>query len=715
VACGLHGHTVDRLGIWGQNLEEEEDYRSLFDNAVEGMYRTTPEGRYLAANAALARIYGYETVPDMMAGLTDIARHLYVDPGDRDRFRASLHGRNHVRDFVARVRRKDGAIIWINENARAELNRDGTVKWYEGFVQDITDRVKAEERLRLAATVFDTASEAIMVLDANFRVTAVNPAYSSITGYASDEVIGGLPPFLEGDEPDPETPHAKLETVLKAIDLNGRWTGEQWNRRKSGVRYAEHLSVVSIPGERGQARRFLVVFSDVTQRMLDEERIRYQASYDQLTGLPNRALFMDLLTQALAQADRQTQMVGLMFVDLDGFKLVNDTLGHDAGDLLLQEVASRLKRCVRASDTVARLGGDEFTVLMPDLSDFRHAPAVAERITERLQAPFVLNGHEAYVSASIGITTFPNDASDATTLLKNADAAMYRAKEQGKQTFQFFTAEMNDEIEERLMLVNGLTRALDKDEFTLFYQPKARLSDGRITGAEALLRWRNPDLGMVPSAKFIPIMEESGLISPVSEWVIETACRQHRQWLDEGMNIPVAVNLSVRQLRHPGLAKTIAGLLDRAGIAPSALELEITETMLMKDTETALRTLEELDEMGVGLALDDFGTGYSSLSYLKRFPLHTIKIDGSFISDMTEDGDDREIIRTIISMGHSLRRRILAEGVETPEQLALLRELGCDEYQGFLLSQPKPAEAMADFVHENGLQGGTSPRQAVNG
>ncbi|MBI1182166.1 MAG: EAL domain-containing protein [Alphaproteobacteria bacterium] len=684
-------------------MNQEHDYRSLFDNAVEGMYRTTPDGRYLAANLALARIYGYASVEEMMAGLTDIARLLYVDPGDRDRFRASLHGRNQVRNFVARVRRKDGSIIWISENARAELNRDGTVRWYEGFVEDVTDQVRAEERLRLAATVFDTAAEAIMVLDDQFRVTAVNPAYSAITGFAPEEVVGALPAFLQAGDPDPETPRVLLTTVQRAIDNAGRWTGEQWNRRKSGVRYAEHLSVVSIPGERGQSGRYLVVFSDVTQRVLDEERIRYQASYDQLTGLPNRALFMDLLTQTLSQAERGGEMVGLMFVDLDGFKLVNDSMGHDAGDQMLQEVAARLKRCVRASDTVARLGGDEFTVLMPNLGDFRHAPAVAERITERLQAPFLLNGKEAFVSASIGITTFPHDAGDAASLLKNADAAMYRAKEQGKQTFQFFTPEMNAEIEERLTLIHGLTKALERQEFTLFYQPKVRLADGGLSGVEALLRWRHPELGLIPSAKFIPIIEESGLISPISEWVLETACRQHKAWLEEGFDIRVSVNLSVRQLRQPGLAGTLAALLDRVGIAPSGLELEITETMLMKDTENALQTLAALDEMGIGLALDDFGTGYSSLAYLKRFPLQTIKIDRSFVADVASDPEDYEIVRTIISMGHSLRRRILAEGVETAEQLAVLRELRCDEVQGYLLSRPLPADALGRRLRERGL------------
>jgi diguanylate cyclase (GGDEF)-like protein/PAS domain S-box-containing protein len=683
--------------------DDQQDYRSLFDSAVEGMYRTSPDGRYLAANDALARIYGYGSAEELMSGLTDIAGSLYVTPDDRDRFRAALEGTNAVHDFVAQVRRKDGSRIWINENARAVLDENGNLKWYEGFVQDITERMKAEERLGLAATVFDTAAEAIMVLNGEFCVTAVNPAYSAITGFSAREVIGGLPPFLEWGQSDPEYPKIGMPALRRELEVGGRWTGEQWNRRQNGERYAEHLSVVAIPGEKGLPGRFLVVFSDVTQRKLDEERIRYQASYDQLTGLPNRALFMDMLTKALASAGRNGEMVGLMFVDLDGFKQVNDTMGHDMGDLLLQEVAVRLKRCVRSSDLVARLGGDEFTILMPQLRDFRNAPRVAERITETLQAPFALAGKEAFISASIGITTFPDDAMDPATLLKNADAAMYRAKEQGKQHFQFFTAEMNAEIEERLILINGLSQALERDEFALYYQPKVNLMSGQLTGAEALLRWRHPDLGIIPSAKFIPIMEESGLIGSVSEWVIDAACRQHKKWLDDGINIKVAVNLSVRQLRQPGLPKSVAELLERAGVAAGGLELEITESMLMKDTENAIKTLTELNEMGVSLAMDDFGTGYSSLSYLKRFPLHTIKIDRSFISNIATDTDDYEIIRTIISMGHSLRRLIVAEGVETRQQLAILRELGCDEMQGYLVSPAIPADDLRKLVRKGNL------------
>lgn len=433
-----------------------------------------------------------------------------------------------------------------------------------------------------------------------------------------------------------------------------------------------------------------------------EERARdlsRQASFDALTGLPNRTLFMDRLGQAVHQAERNGQMVGLMFIDLDGFKLVNDTLGHDMGDLLLQETARRLSTCIRSGDTVARLGGDEFTVLMPNLGTYQNAPNVAGRILDILKKPFDLAGREAFVSGSIGITVFPDDATDAMTMLKNADAAMYRAKEHGKANFQFFTADMNAAVEERLAIKTGLSLALERGEMTLAFQPKLDLKTGAYTGVEALLRWNAAELGQVSPAKFIPVMEESGLMGRVGEWAIDAACRQYRDWLETGGSAPrVAINLSVRQLRAPGFVAIVRAALERAGLPASALEFEITEGMVMRDSENAVATLNELTEMGITLSMDDFGTGTSSLSVIRRFPVNSVKIDRSFIADIATDESSVEIIRAIISMGHALGRRIIAEGVETTDQVATLRRLGCDEIQGYVLAPPVPADRLADVL-----------------
>ncbi|MGE5506474.1 MAG: putative bifunctional diguanylate cyclase/phosphodiesterase [Actinomycetota bacterium] len=543
----------------------------------------------------------------------------------------------------------------------------------------------------LAAQVFDTTSDGIMVLDAELKVTAVNPAACEITGWAAAELVGAPAPCLADGVAEAEP----LLQMWEEVRLHRRWQGEMWTKRRDGQSIAARLGVSTVVDDAGRPSRYVVAFSDITQRKLDEERIRRQATYDQLTGLPNRSLFLDRLGQSVHQASRYQQMVGLMFIDLDGFKLVNDTLGHDLGDLLLQEAGRRLSACIRAGDTVARLGGDEFTVLMPNLGNYQNAPRVAQRILDALRRPFDLAGKEAFVSASIGITIYPDDAPDASAMLKNADAAMYRAKEQGKAHYQFYTSDMNAAVEERLHIKTGLANALERDELMLTFQPKADLKTGRVTGVEALLRWTAPSLGQVSPAKFIPVMEETGLIRQVGEWVMAAACRQHRAWVEQGLgHLRVAVNLSTRQLRQPGFVDLVRRLVDEAGITPSGLEFEITEGMIMKDTENAVAILEQLSAMGISLAMDDFGTGYSSLSYLRRFPVHTIKIDRTFIADLATDQDAHEIVRTIITMGHSMHRRIVAEGVETLEQAHMLAKMHCDEVQGYLLSPPVPATAI---------------------
>jgi len=581
---------------------------------------------------------------------------------------------------------KDGALMPVAV-ALVPLDLDGTPDAIL-LVQDLSAERHTEERLRLASAVFDYAAEGIAVLDANFRVTMVNPAFGKVTGFDLADVRGQRPFFISAAIAD----GTMVDQVWSAIRHTGRWENELWSTRKDGSDYAVWLTISATTDEEGNFNRYVVVFSDITQKKKDEERIRYQATYDTLTGLPNRSLFMDRLSLALHHAERNGHRLGLMFIDLDGFKLINDTLGHDIGDELLKEVAQRLLVCVRQGDTVTRFGGDEFTIIMPELGDLMNVLSIAHRIVDSLKLPFQLKGNETFISASIGITAYPDDARTVQALLKNADAAMYRAKESGKANFQFYTAGLEGEASARLSIKNGLSKALERQEFQLLYQPKSDVATGRLTGAEALLRWNSAELGQMLPATFIPVLEETGLIDQVGDWVLETACHQHKLWRDAGFgHMRVAVNLSVRQLRQGNLVKTVENLLGRYGLEPSGLELEITESMILKDTEHAVAVLKDLSAMGVHLAVDDFGTGYSSLSYLKRFPQNTIKIDRSFVNGIAEDPDDLEIIRTIINMGHSLRRRVVAEGVETEAQRQLLRHLRCDEMQGFLLSPPVAA------------------------
>lgn len=564
--------------------------------------------------------------------------------------------------------------------------------------QEMAERRRVEESLRLTGQVIERLSEGVVILGPDFTVTSVNPAFSQITGYDADSLLGKPPPFIDSMRND-EDLHREMWEYL---GVEERWEGEFWDRTREGEAYAIHLSVSAIAGEDGGAPQFAAVISDITKRKQDEERILYQANYDVLTGLPNRALFMDRLNQSIANTERSGAKLGLLFIDLDGFKLVNDTLGHDIGDMLLKEAGRRLVDCVRAGDTVARLGGDEFTVVMPNLTDGRHVTIVAQRILNALSDPFRLEGHESFVSGSIGITIFPDDAREASELLKNADSAMYRAKDQGKATYQYFTSDLNEEAQQRLAIKNGLSKAMERDEFTLNYQPKLDLSTGGVHSVEALMRWSSKELGPVPPGKFIPVMEESGMVVEMGAWVIRSACRQHLAWREAGLPpVRVAVNLSARQLRDTSFVTLVENLLDEEGVGPEGLEIEITESMLMSDSARAVIALRGLHELGIRIAMDDFGTGYSSLSYLKRFPIDTIKIDRSFVADISTSADDAEIIRTIISMGKTLNRRIVAEGVETAEQIDVLRQYNCDEVQGYFISPPVPADSLTGLLRDH--------------
>jgi diguanylate cyclase (GGDEF)-like protein len=435
--------------------------------------------------------------------------------------------------------------------------------------------------------------------------------------------------------------------------------------------------------------------------MQAEEAVKFVATHDALTGLPNRVMFNQRLTHALAQAQRYGRRLAVLFIDLDRFKIINDTLGHESGDVLLREVAARLTDNLRTTDTVARLGGDEFVVLVEEVADPLYLAGVAQKLITALSAGFPLSGQEYHVTASIGVSTYPDDGEDQQTLLKNADIAMYRAKEQGRNSFQFYSAQMNVHSVERLSLESGLRRALERNELTLHYQPQVDIRRGHITGMEALARWQHPELGLVPPDKFIHIAEETGLIVPIGQWVLQTACELQRVW--HGLGIPdvrVAVNLSPRQFVHGDLLKEVLRALEQTGCLASCLELEITEGMVMHNPQRAVALLNQLKEMGVRVAIDDFGTGYSSLAYLKRFPIDSLKIDRSFILDIPGDKDDAAITQAVIAMAHSLELKVIAEGVETREQFNFLRKYRCDEMQGYYFSKPLPADQATALLQQ---------------
>ncbi|MEW5942505.1 MAG: EAL domain-containing protein [Pseudomonadota bacterium] len=624
----------------------------------------------------------------------------FIHPEDRSRAQQALKAAvQEKKPFSVEHRAilADGSERTMHIQAEVILDDGGNVARVTGTVQDITQRRQAEENLRLADKVFENSIEGIMITDARGTILRVNKAFTGITGYSQEEIVGKSPRVLRSNRHD----DAFYRDMWAMLLEYGYWQGEIWNRRKTGEVYPEWQAIIAIRDERGEAVNYLAVFADISKQKVAEERAQHLAYYDALTELPNRMLMLDRLRQALIIADANKWRVAVLYLDLDRFKSINDTLGHPFGDKLLQAVAGRLSDCVSESDTFARFSGDKFTAVLTNLGNKQDAAVVAQGMLDALAEPFVLEGHEVFVSPSIGIASYPQDAGNGDDLVKNAEAAMYHAKEWGGNGYRFYNADMNATASKRITMENGLRRALERGEFVLYYQPQLSLRSGRIIGMEALLRWQHPELGLVAPGEFIPLLEENGLIVRVGEWVLRTACTQNRAWQEEGLPpLRVAVNLSVYQFRQSDLVDAVRHALEDAGLEPKYLELEITESTLIQDVQATITTLQQLHELGVQIAVDDFGTGYSSLSYLKRLPIHKIKIDRSFVQDICCDPDDSAIASAIISLGHSLNMQVIAEGVETEEQLRYLREEGCDKIQGYLFSRPLPADAFLRIVKE---------------
>ncbi len=555
------------------------------------------------------------------------------------------------------------------------------------------ERKRVDDQLRVFAHVFDGSCEAIVITDPNRIVLSVNRAFTEITGYSAKEVIGRTSQILSSGGYDP----AFYASIWNAVDENGYWIGELWARKKSGDLYMQWLSISAIRDEQGSIARYVSQGVDITNQKRADERIHYLAHYDSLTRLPNRTLLYDRISRALIAAERNGAQVAILFIDLDRFKNINDSLGHPTGDKLLQAVADRLRDCVRDSDTVARLGGDEFVVVLPD-TDADGAAHVAQKILASVSGPYQIETYYLIITPSIGICLYPTDGQDIETLIKNADAALYHAKDHGRNNYQFFTQEMNIAAFERISLENGLRIALERGEFELYYQPQIELTSGRVSAVESLVRWNHPQWGTVPPSVFIHVAEDSGIVVPLGKWMLREACAQVIRWQRSGFPpVPVAVNISAVQLRHKDFSQFVQGVLEETALPPHLLQLEITESLLMQDEGRGIAGLHELAALGVQLALDDFGTGYSSLTYLRRFPISTLKIDRSFIHDCESADFDPAIVRAIITLAHSLRLKVIGEGVETERQLMLLKAEGCDEVQGFYFSAPQPAQQLIGF------------------
>ncbi len=668
-----------------QAMREQADrLRLYFDLPMIGMARLGLSDGWLEINDKLCQIVGYE-----QAQLSGLAWMDLVHPDDAApevrRFSEALSGARDGYACDLRLLRYDGSTIHCHVIMRCIRDEAGALEYFVVMVQDISERKRLEDSLRLSATVFEHAAEGVMIVDADACIVAVNRTFSEITGYSADEALGRNPRFLQSGKTPPDV----YQDMWRQVMDKGIWRGELWNRRKDGTLFAELLTISAVRDEAGVTTHYVGLISDITTIKRSQETLDYQAHHDPLTDLPNRLLFEDRLAHARQRARRGDRQLAVLFIDLDRFKIINDMLGHPIGDDVLCGVGQRLLASLRESDTLARLGGDEFILLLESIDNEDDAAIVATKLLDDFREPVFAAGQEFVVSASIGISLYPRDGADVATLVRNADAAMYRAKERGRNSFDFYHADLTSSARERFTLESELRHALERNELRLHLQPQKRVADGHLSGAEALLRWQHASRGWISPAEFIPLAEETGLIVDIGAWVLETACAQLARWLRAGLKPPpISVNISEVQIRRGTLVTLVGEILARHAIPPGHLELEITESFIMHQSEERVSQLDQLRDMGVRLAIDDFGTGYSSLSYLKRFPIDCLKIDQSFVRGLPGDSDDAAICRAIIAMGRSLGLRTIAEGVEQAEQQVFLHEAGCEYIQGYHFARP---------------------------
>ncbi|MFC1749232.1 EAL domain-containing protein [Pseudomonadota bacterium] len=566
-----------------------------------------------------------------------------------------------------------------------------------GSIIDIRERQRSEEHMRKLSRALQQTADSILITDKHGFIEYVNPAFEKTTGYKCKEIIGQTPALLKSNKHD----RSYYEELWDTITAGKVFSDVITNRKKNGSYYHEEKKITPLKDDNNNITHFIATGRDITERIHTQERLHYLAHHDVLTDLPNRSGFSERLHTETSRALRNNKKVAVLFADLDRFKIINDTLGHDVGDQVLKTAADRLANSLRSSDTVARLGGDEFAIILTDITSTNKIAKIASKILQEISKPMYIDEQELFISSSIGITIFPDDSHDVSVLTKHSDIAMYRAKKQGRNNYQFFSEEMSTKAAKRLTLETNLRRALERGELRLYYQPQLDILSNKIIGVEALLRWEHPEQGLTPPNEFIHILEETGLIVQVGEWVTRTACTQLKAWQNAGYNIRMAVNVSSRQFNDSLLEQRIYNIIKESGISPSNIGLELTESLLMRNPGHTELALKHLSDMGINLSIDDFGVGYSSLNYLRRFPLNTLKIDRSFVSDITTDSDDAAIIITILAMAKTLKMSVIAEGVETKEQLEFLQKFECNTYQGYLFSKPLPADDVTVLLEEN--------------
>ncbi|WP_319779875.1 EAL domain-containing protein [Maridesulfovibrio sp.] len=700
------------------NLLFHEDcisFKDFIENTDDLFTQVDTDGKFLYLSPSSVKYYGLK--PEECIGLSAFD---FIHPDDKEKTAIAFN--NWLKDssssfsYTNRQIHKNGNFCYMLWTITAVKDNKNNIKWFNSIARDITVQKETElelieakdklkliveqktEQLNLATEVFKHSSEGVTITNSNNKILFTNEAFTHITGYSHEEVVGKNPNLLKSNRHDPSFYHS----IWRSLKLNGTWEGEIWNRRKSGEVFPEWISIKTIPDSEGNIINYIAVFRDISDAKAKQKKIRHQAYHDALTGLPNRTLLMDRIRKAIKSFKKNGKWIALLFIDLDNFKNINDSLGYVIGDAVLQEVATRLKNFINERDTVSRLGGDEFVIMLRDIENKHDAAVMADKIINLFSNIFTVQSHQFIITPSIGIALYPDDGNSPISLVRNADTAMNKAKQEGRNRYHLFTPGLTESALRRISLENKLRKAANDNSFTVFYQPKVDLMSGKVVGMEALVRWIEPDGNIISPAQFIPLAEETGLIVPIGEQVLEAACLDTVELNKRfGTNLKVSVNLSLGQFKQKNLSKNIMDIVTMTEIKPNCLELEITESTVMDNIAQTQKILNKLNELGITFSIDDFGTGYSSLSHLKNLPMHTLKIDQSFVSGLPTNKSDAKIVRAIISLAKSFDLSTVAEGIETIEQLNFMKEIGCEIMQGYYFSPPVPIERFSAILESS--------------